>query len=82
LSGRLYLFFQTGLRFSITARRPSCTSSRLFSAIPTLSLPKGRDPYSDKPLMAGFQEMLFVLPDGLAFLDNGTQAFLHVFKVH
>jgi hypothetical protein len=25
---------------------------------------------------------LFVLPDGLAFLNHGTQAFLHVFQVH
>src|SRR5260370_32755678 len=33
LSAECYLFFHTGFRFSITARRPSCTSSRLISSL-------------------------------------------------
>lgn len=28
-----YLFFQTGFLFSMTARRPSCTSSRFMSSL-------------------------------------------------
>jgi hypothetical protein len=35
-------------------------------------------------LKAGWSEAteLFVLPDWLAFLNHGTQAFLYVFQVH